>query len=90
MDGQTWTHYGQELQANLHDLSSRSARGGYHAKPVRRCIDKTDGTQRPLVPALEDKIVQRASVEVLNAIYEQDFRGFQLTVSGPQGRAQRA
>ncbi|MFO1195963.1 MAG: group II intron reverse transcriptase/maturase [Burkholderiaceae bacterium] len=78
VDGQTWTHYGQELQANLHDLSSRLARGGYHAKPVRRVyIDKTDGTQRPLgVPALEDKIVQRASVEVLNAIYEQDFRGF--------------
>ena len=78
VDGQTWTHYGQELQANLHDLSARLARGGYHAKPVRRVyIDKTDGSKRPLgVPALEDKIVQRASVEVLNAIYEQDFLGF--------------
>jgi RNA-directed DNA polymerase len=78
VDGQTWTHYGQDLQGNLRALSGRLARGGYHAKPVRRVyIDKTDGSKRPLgVPALEDKIVQRASVEVLNAIYEQDFLGF--------------
>lgn len=40
-------------------------------------IDKADGSKRPLgVPALEDKLVQRATVEVLNAIYEQDFIGF--------------
>ena len=78
VDGQTWTQYGQGLQDNLRDLSARLARGGYHAKPVRRVyIDKTDGSKRPLgVPALEDKIVQRAAVEVLNAIYEQDFLGF--------------
>ena len=78
VDGQTWTQYGQELQDNLRDLSTRLARGGYHAKPVRRVfIDKADGSKRPLgVPALEDKIVQRAAVEVLNAIYEQDFKGF--------------
>ncbi len=78
VDGQTWTHYGQALQDNLRDLSARLARGGYHAKPVRRVyIDKADGSKRPLgVPALEDKIVQRAAVEVLNAIYEQDFLGF--------------
>ena len=77
VDGQTWTHYGQDLQGNLRNLSARLTRGGYHAKPVRRVyIDKTDGSKRPLgVPALEDKIVQRASVEVLNAIYEQDFLG---------------
>lgn len=78
VDGQTWTHYGQALQENLRDLSGRLARGGYHAKPVKRVyIDKADGSKRPLgVPALEDKIVQRAAVEVLNAIYEQDFLGF--------------
>ncbi len=78
VDGQTWAHYGRALQENLQDLSARLARGGYHAKPVRRVfIDKADGSKRPLgVPALEDKIVQRAAAEVLNAIYEQDFLGF--------------
>ena len=78
VDGQTWQSYGQDLQSNLLDLSDRLARGGYRPQPVKRVyIDKTDGSKRPLgVPALEDKIVQRASVEVLNAIYEQDFCGF--------------
>ena len=62
---------------NLQDLSERLKRGAYRAKPVRRVyIPKADGRQRPLgVPALEDKIVQRAAVEVLNAIYETDFLG---------------
>lgn len=78
VDGVTWKQYGQDLQANLVDLSDRLARGGYRPQPVRRVyIDKADGSQRPLgVPALEDKIVQCATVEVLNAIYEQDFVGF--------------
>jgi RNA-directed DNA polymerase len=78
VDGQTWQSYGQALQANLVDLSDRLARGGYRPQPVRRAyIDKLDGGKRPLgVPALEDKLVQRAAVEVLNAIYEQDFLGF--------------
>jgi group II intron reverse transcriptase/maturase len=78
VDGQTWQSYGQELEANLLALSDRLARGGYRPKPVRRVyIDKANGCKRPLgVPALEDKIVQRATVEVLNAIYEQDFIGF--------------
>jgi RNA-directed DNA polymerase len=78
VDGQTWQSYGQNLEANLLDLSDRLARGGYRPQPVRRAyIDKPDGSKRPLgVPALEDKIVQRAAVEVLNAIYEQDFCGF--------------
>jgi RNA-directed DNA polymerase len=78
VDGQTWKHYGEQLEANLQDLSERLKRGAYRAKPVRRAyIAKADGRQRPLgVPALEDKIVQRAVVEVLNAIYEQDFLGF--------------
>src|SRR5258707_8453043 len=78
VDGETWRHYGEELERNLQDLSERLKRGAYRAKPVRRVyIAKTDGRQRPLgVPVLEDKIVQRATVEVLNAIYETDFIGF--------------
>ncbi|MFH1834274.1 MAG: group II intron reverse transcriptase/maturase [bacterium] len=78
VDGETWRHYGETLGANLQDLSQRLKRGAYRAKPVRRTyIPKTDGRQRPLgVTALEDKIVQRATVEVLNAIYETDFLGF--------------
>ena len=77
-DGQTWGSYGQDLEANLLDLSDRLARGGYRPEPVRRVyIDKADGSKRPLgVPTLEDKIVQRAAAEVLGAIYEQDFIGF--------------
>jgi RNA-directed DNA polymerase len=78
VDGETWRHYGETLEDNLQDLSHRLKRGAYRAKPVRRVfIPKADGRQRPLgVPALEDKIVQRATVEVLNAIYETDFLGF--------------
>jgi RNA-directed DNA polymerase len=78
VDGQTWRQYGQELEANLQDLSARLKRGAYRAKPARRAyIPKPDGRQRPLgVTALEDKIVQRATTEVLNAIYETDFLGF--------------
>jgi group II intron reverse transcriptase/maturase len=78
IDGETWSHYGEALEDNLRDLSERLKRGGYRAKPVRRAyIPKADGRLRPLgVPTLEDKIVQRAVVEVLNAIYEQDFLGF--------------
>jgi len=78
VDGETWRHYGETLEANLEDLSHRLKRGAYRAKPVRRVyIPKADGRMRPLgVPALEDKVVQRAAVEVLNAIYETDFLGF--------------
>jgi len=78
VDGETWQHYGRKLESNLRDLSLRLKRGAYRAKPVRRAyIPKADGRQRPLgVPTLEDKIVQRAVVEVLNAIYEVDFLGF--------------
>ncbi len=78
VDGETWRLYGQELESNLADLSARLQRGAYRAKPVRRAyISKDDGRQRPLgVTALEDKIAQRASVEVLNGIYETDFLGF--------------
>ena len=78
IDGETWQHYGTSLETNLQDLSARLKRGAYRAQPVRRAyIPKADGRQRPLgVPTLEDKIVQRAVVVVLNAIYETDFLGF--------------
>ena len=78
VDGETWQHYGENLEDNLRDLSGRLARGAYRARPVRRAyIEKADGRKRPLgVPVLEDKIVQRSAVEVLNAIYEVDFLGF--------------
>ena len=78
VDGETWRHYGEQLEENLQVLSDRLKRGAYRAKPVKRAyIPKPDGRQRPLgVTTLEDKIVQRATVEVLNAIYETDFLGF--------------
>jgi RNA-directed DNA polymerase len=78
VDGVRWEAYGQELEANLHDLHARLHAGRYRARPSRRTyIPKVDGRQRPLgVASLEDKIVQRAVVEVLNAVYEVDFLGF--------------
>jgi group II intron reverse transcriptase/maturase len=78
IDGVTWKGYEQNLEANLIDLHARVHRGAYRALPSRRkYIAKPDGRQRPLgIAALEDKIVQRAVVEVLNAIYETDFLGF--------------
>src|SRR6266567_3157817 len=78
VDGVTWAEYGQDLEANLQDLHGRVRAGRYRAKPSRRVyIPKADGRQRPLgIASLEDKVVQRAVVEVLNAVYEVDFRGF--------------
>lgn len=78
VDGVTWQAYGQDLENNLGDLHRRLHSGSYRAKPSRRVyIPKADGRLRPLgIAALEDKIVQRAVVEVLNAVYEADFRGF--------------
>jgi group II intron reverse transcriptase/maturase len=78
VDGVTWHEYGQDLEDNLKGLHGRVHRGSYRAKPsLRAYIPKPDGRQRPLgIAALEDKIVQRAVVEVLGAIYEQDFLGF--------------
>jgi len=78
VDRQSWAQYGEQLEGNLVDLHERIHRGSYHPHPSRRVyIPKESGGKRPLgVAALEDKIVQRALVEVLNAIYEVDFRGF--------------
>ena len=78
IDGLTWRDYEQNLERNLEDLHARIHRGAYRALPSRRTyIPKPDGRQRPLaIAALEDKIVQRATAAVLNAIYEEDFLGF--------------
>src|ERR1700694_733305 len=78
VDGRTWQNYKQNLEANLVELHSPRHRGTYRALPSRRrYIPKPDGRQRPLgIAALEDKIVQRAVVEGLNTIYEEDFLGF--------------
>jgi group II intron reverse transcriptase/maturase len=78
VDGVTWQEYEAELEHNLIDLHGRMHRGAYKPQPSRRTyIPKADGRQRPLaIAALEDKIVQGATVMVLNAIYEEDFLGF--------------
>jgi RNA-directed DNA polymerase len=78
VDGVTWREYEQDLAVNLRDLHERVQSGRYRASPSRRVyIPKADGRQRPLgIATLEDKIVQRAVVGVLNAVYEADFRGF--------------
>jgi RNA-directed DNA polymerase len=78
VDGLTWRDYEQNLKGNLEDLHARVHRGAYRPLPSRRVyIPKPDGRQRPLaIAALEDKIVQRATAAVLNAIYEEDFLGF--------------
>lgn len=78
VDNQTWRKYGTDLSENLEDLSARLRRGAYRARPVRRSyVPKENGKQRPIgVTALEDKVVQAATVMVLNAIYEVDFVGF--------------
>jgi group II intron reverse transcriptase/maturase len=78
VDGITWEAYAQDLDVNLNDLHTRVIRGSYRALPSRRVyIAKPDGNKRPLgIAALEDKILQRAVGEVLNAIYEEDFLGF--------------
>jgi group II intron reverse transcriptase/maturase len=77
VDHMTWKDYEADLECNLEDLHGRVQRGAYRALPSRRVyIPKPDGRQRPLaVAALEDKIVQRAVVALLNAIYEEDFLG---------------
>ena len=78
VDGVTWSTYAEHLEAHLQDLHGRVQRGTYRSQPTRRTyIPKADGRLRPLgVAALEDKIVQRAVVEVIQAIYEADFLGF--------------
>jgi len=78
IDGETWEHYGEELEVKLEELSGRLRRGAYRAPAVRRVyIPKADGRKRGLgVPALEDKIVQRVVAQILSAIWEPEFKGF--------------
>lgn len=78
IDDMTWREYSLNLKGNLENLSERLRKGSYRAKAVKRTyIPKGDGRERPIgIPVLEDKIVQRSMVEVLNAIYEVDFLGF--------------
>ena len=78
VDGETWRHYGEDLEEHLRDLSERLARGAYRASPAQRVyVPKSDGRQRPIgMPVLEDKLVQRATAAVLNQIYETEFLGF--------------
>ena len=78
VDGLTWQDYEADFDRRIEGLHARVQRGAYRAQPSRRrYIPKPDGRQRPLaVVALEDKIVQRATVAVLNAIYEEEFLGF--------------
>ena len=78
VDGRTWEAYGENLEDQLQELHARIHRGAYRALPSRRrMIPKPDGSERPLgIASIEDKIVQRAAVEILNSIYEQEFLGF--------------
>ncbi len=78
IDGVTWQDYEQNLEVNIVDLHGRIHRGAYRAQPsLRVWIPKPDGRKRPLgIAALEDKIVQQATLWVLQSIYEQDFLGF--------------
>jgi len=78
VDGMRWQDYEADLELRLRDLHRRVQRGAYRPQPSRRTfIPKADGKQRPLaIAALEDKIVQGATVMVLNTIYEGDFCGF--------------
>jgi retron-type reverse transcriptase len=78
VDGVIWEDYETDLDRKIEDLHNRVHRGAYRAQAARRrYIPKPDGRQRPLaIVALEDKIVQRATIMVLNAIYEEDFLGF--------------
>jgi group II intron reverse transcriptase/maturase len=88
VDGVTWKAYAADLELHLADLHARVHRGAYRPLPSRRTyIPKADGKRRPLaVAALEDKIVQRATVAVLNSIYEEDFLG--LSYGFRPGRGQ--
>src|SRR6476646_10011203 len=88
VDGLTWPTYEADLDRNLTDLHERVHRGAYRALPSRRTyIPKADGKQRPLaVAAPENKIVQRATVAVLNAIYEEDFLGFSYGFRSKRGQ----
>jgi RNA-directed DNA polymerase len=78
VDGQTGEDYAADLEGNLKSLLERAKSGTYHAPPVRRVHIPKAGSAtetRPLgIPTFEDKVLQRAVVMILEAIYEQDFK----------------
>ena len=78
MDQVTAQQYAEHLDENLRDLHERLRDNRYVAPPVERVwIEKDDGKKRPIgKPCFEDKIVQRAVVMILEAIFEQDFHAF--------------
>jgi RNA-directed DNA polymerase len=86
VDGVTYGEYAQGAEEKIRDLHDRLRKNRYRAQPLRRVyIPKEGGRRRPIsIPALEDKIVQRATVDLLNAIYEQDFLDFSF--GGRPGR----
>src|SRR5215469_2785092 len=75
VDGVTYEQYEASAEENIRQLHRRLKEGKYRAQPLRRVyIPKEDGKQRPIsIPVLEDKIVQKAVVDLLSAVYEQDF-----------------
>lgn len=78
VDGMTWRAYQDGMEERFRSLHDRIHKGTYRAQPSKRTrIPKEDGSQRELgIASLEDKIVQKAIVTVLNCIYEEDFKGF--------------
>lgn len=77
VDGLTIRDYNANLPGNLRSLLERAKSGTYQAPPVKRVyIPKGTGPEtRPIgIPTFEDKVLQRAVVMVLEAVYEQDFR----------------
>jgi RNA-directed DNA polymerase len=78
VDGQTVADYGQQLEENLQSLLHRAKRGTYVAPPVKRVyIPKDNGESRPIgMPTIEDKVLQRAIVMLLEPIYEEVFYDF--------------
>ena len=86
VDGVRYEEYEKDAEGNIRQLYRRLLEGTYQAQPLRRVyIPKENGTQRPIsIPALEDKILQKVVVDLLNAIYEQDF-STAPTGFGPDG-----
>lgn len=75
IDGISWEGYGKQLEENIKGLMGRIKKMSYRPQPVRRVyIPKDNGEQRPIgIPAIEDKMVQKAMSWIMEAIYEQDF-----------------
>lgn len=88
IDGVVHSQYAANVEENIRQLHRRLVEGKYQAQPLRRVyIPKENGKQRPIsIPALEDKLVQSVAVDLLNAIYEQDF--FDCSYGFRPGRSQ--